>query len=351
MSNHNALTAAIIGNSTSSLAGFVAAELVAEPLDGTPPANGDFDVWKAHVERRFEQLCAALVLEEPELLTNEVRWSRQAFRSRDLPLENISRTLDIMATVLREKLPSEAAEVAVDYLNQATEGLLGPEPANERLDASNPADRMALEYLENVLEGDRNQAIHTLLEALEHGTDVFDLYESVLVPAQRQVGVLWHNGDLSIAEEHFCTTTTERTMTILAHHARASDAPPRGTAIASTIHGNAHDLPLRVLADFFEIRGWRSILLGRELPALELAQGVHDFDAELLLLSATLAVHLPTLETTIAQIRGALPERDLKIVVGGRAFEALPHLWQKMGADGFAASARAALDEADRLLA
>ena len=59
------------------------------------------------------------------------------------------------------------------------------------------------------------------------------------------------------------------------------------------------------------------------------------FDADVVLLAATLDTHLTAVQRAIAQVRG-LGEREVKIIVGGAAFEKIPDLWRKVGADGYA---------------
>ena len=352
MSSNEELAAVIIANSVSSLAGFAAAELVSEPAEGLAAGN-DFDVWKGHLEQRFMQLRAALVLEETELLTREVRWSKAAFESRGLPLDDLSRTLEVMRGVLEEKLPEPAAESAAAYLGQASAGLAEEIPKAADDATNEPTHRLALEYLKLVLEGEAEQAISRLVDELDQGAEMFDLYEQVLMPAQREVGRLWHAGELGIAEEQHCTRTTGRAMSVLTHRTarERSQQSTRGTVLAAATHGNAHQMPLRVLADFFEVTGWRSVLIGQSLPTKELADGIRAFEADLLLFSVTIAAHLPDLMATIEAIRECDLDPAPRILVGGRALDALPAVWQKIGADAYAPSARAALTEADRLFA
>ncbi len=351
MSSTTQLAATLIGNSASSLAGFVASELCTPGEDG----GRDFDAWKAHAHQRFLQLRAALLLEEPRLLADEVRWSHSAFDLRGLEKEDLARSLEVMREVIEEKLPAPIGGVASDYLLQATRHLAESTPSVQRLA---PADRLAWRYVELVLGGDRQAAISSIVDAFEAGTDPIDLYENVLVPAQREIGELWHSGEIGIAQEHFCTSTTQRSMVVLAHRAqsalreRAISDEPTGrqrTVIAAATSGNAHDMALRVLTDLFELRGWRSILLGSDVPARDLVVGIEVFDTDLLLLSGTLAVHLPGIRDTIQLLRDSLPDRDLKVLVGGRAFGGAEDLWRKVGADGCTASAREALELAERL--
>jgi methanogenic corrinoid protein MtbC1 len=353
MTSNEKLAAMMIQASAGTLAGFAAAEIVGNGDN----SHGDFDLWKAYSEQRLLELCAALDFEEPELLADELRWSRSAFGIRGLPIEKLAQSIDILGSVLEEQLSSPAAESALSFLNRAKTGLQGEEPKTSRLDASNEQDRLALSYLERALSGDRRGAIEMLLERIDGTVDAMDIYEQALIPAQREIGEMWHAGELSVAEEHVCSATTQRAMSVLVQHAvAASDRGAalnsgQGTVLAATAAGNIHDMASRVLADFFEMSGWRAILIGKDIPASELARGIEAFDVDLLLLSATLTVHLPTLQQTIEIVRKSTPDRQLRVLVGGRAFRAVPELWRKVGADGYASSAREALGVAAQMFA
>jgi hypothetical protein len=51
-------------------------------------------------------------------------------------------------------------------------------------------------------------------------------------------------------------------------------------------------------------------------------------------LAATLDPHLKGVQRAIERIR-TLQDQDVKIIVGGQAFDTIPDLWRKVGADGY----------------
>ena len=65
------------------------------------------------------------------------------------------------------------------------------------------------------------------------------------------------------------------------------------------------------------------------------------FDADVVLLAATLDPHVKTTQRAIERIR-ALENREVKIIVGGPLFGRVADLWRKVGADGHAARVEAA---------
>jgi MerR family transcriptional regulator, light-induced transcriptional regulator len=298
--------------------------------------------WKATLSQRLVELAAALRLGEPRLFAARVAWARRAFATREVPESALRASLEALAAVLDEELPEAARRAPAALLQEALQELNGPaEQDGSSLDPRSGTGKLALEYLATVLEGDSRRATDRVLAAVDRGLPVESAYLDVLVQAQREVGRLWHAGELGIVEEHVVTYTTERLMSLLAH--RATRAPDNGrTVVCAAVAGNVHDIGVRVIADFFDVAGWRTVHLGASVPAAEIASGVQYFGGDLLILSAALSVQLPRVADAIAAVR-RLEGSAVRIMVGGLAFSEAPELWRKLGADGYALEARSAV--------
>jgi methanogenic corrinoid protein MtbC1 len=240
--------------------------------------------------------------------------------------------------------------MATGYIDRAL-AEFGGEPAGltPRLTAETPAERLAAAYLLAILEGDRRQASRLILKAADEGQSVPDLYLKVLQPAQEELGRMWLLGEINVAEEHFATTTTRLVMAQL--HARQVCGPPNGkTLVAAAVAGNQHDLGIQVVADLFEMDGWRVIQLGSNVPADDLAQAVEFYDADLVALSLSLATQLPALEETIAVVRASPQGAAVKILVGGCGMMGAADLAKVVGADAYAPNAAEAVARGDALV-
>ena len=354
MTDSHHFAAMMIESAKGALSGFAAAEFT---QSGTAePGGPTFDAWRANLDRRLQELSASLRFEEPQLLAHELRWAEAAFENRGLTRDDLHQSLRHLRSALQEKLPPQAGEPAIDYLDQAVEAITQDDHAQaaQAIDDTTEGGRLALRYLERVLRGSRLEATKLILEAAENGSSLNDLFENVLTPVQREIGNQWHRGELSIAEEHFCTSTTQHTITALIEHSqqRARDgasSTERGVVATAACSGNMHDMPLRILAGVFEESGWRVVQLGCDVPPTEVGHAAEAFAVDLVLLSATLSLHLEPVRQAIRQVRQRRPET--RILVGGRIFSALPSLSEKVGADAMAPSAGDALLQADRLLA
>jgi methanogenic corrinoid protein MtbC1 len=303
-----------------------------------------FDRWKENYAGRIADLASAIAAGSPQVFVDQIAWSRVAFESRGVPKDDLARSLDMLGESLERFIPEEDNGLVQQYLQSAGKSLYaGSITPPTNLSVHTPQGDLAARYLLAALEGERFTASHLVLEAVR--TDkitVRDAYELVLLPVQREVGRLWHLNDLTVAEEHFVSATTQLTIGQL--YPFLSRAPRNGkTVAAASVEGNAHDIGVRMVSDYFEMAGWRAIYLGANVPTADLAQAVDHFDADLICLSAYLPTQLRAAEDTIAAIRSTPRGATVKVLVGGPAFGRSTHTWNEIGADAYAADANQAV--------
>jgi len=348
--NSSAFVANLLQVSASGYAGVAAAAMLKKH-----PSMADrfgvraFDHWKAHLEERIGELATALAYDEPSIFTSQVLWSRTAFVSRNRDVGDLQTSLEVLADVLSEKLPQGDADSVIPILEAARALLERPMEEEPRLDSREESQRLALRYLELALDGERRKAASLVLDLLEAGRSLLDICEQIVVPAQREIGRLWHRGELNVAEEHLATAISLRALSVLSQ--RCETEPPNGwTAVVAGLPGNVHDMAVRIAAEVFEQAGWKVVDLGSDLPLPDLVEGIGAFAPDLVLFSASMPQQLPALQAAVSAIRQTEPRDRPAILVGGRAFRTAPDLWRRVGGDGFAADLREALDEARRLV-
>ncbi|MGI9330546.1 MAG: cobalamin B12-binding domain-containing protein [Gammaproteobacteria bacterium] len=347
----NRFAAELLERSASGFAGF-ATNLMFEKSPGIkqrfqPDA---FATWKTYMTQRILELAAAVGTGEPLLFSSRVIWSRKAFLARNQQEDDLVVSLSALKDVLADNLPAAASQQAVDYVDQAIDVLSQARPNEEdsELNPERPHDRLALLYLQSVLEGNAAQAIDDVLQLSKGDMSPMDVYTQILLPAQREVGRLWHLGDMNVAEEHLVTFATQRAMAVLVQSATLAAANGK-TMVAAAATGNVHDIGLRAVSDVFQIAGWRTIFLGADVPMQELPATLTFFNADLLVLTAALSTQLPRVSYTITAVRDRC-EHDVKILVGGPAFDEAQDIWRKVGADGYGPTIDKALTEANQLV-
>lgn len=335
-----ALASEILRNGATAFASYAASDLLEREGADAARVAGGFQQWQDFFRRLIDDLATALRLESPDVFAARVRWQRAAFEARGVGPGTLRDAVSSLFSVVEENLPPNAQKASDPYLRLAIAMLEAESPAStSALQADNDLHRLALRYLDAIFSGDRRAAIALIEDAVAGGAPIADMYVDVLLPALVEVGRMWHLGEITVTEEHFVSDTTRNAMAILSH--QAPTAPPTGrTVVTASVQGNAHDFGARVVADFFEMAGWRAICLGADIPSAELARAVSFFRADLLALSVTITQHLEAARRAIEELRRTAV--DVRVLVGGHAFLDAPDVWRRLGADGYAATVREA---------
>jgi MerR family transcriptional regulator, light-induced transcriptional regulator len=135
----------------------------------------------------------------------------------------------------------------------------------------------------------------------------------VVLPLMRIVGERWHQGRLTIAQEHMVSAVVQGVMaTLLRLHA----APQRSTTLLfASPEGEQHEFGLQAAAMLTAIAGLGVVYLGPNLPAGEIATAAADVAAAVVVAAVT--GEAADTASRVAEIRGALDPR-VELWVGGR---------------------------------
>lgn len=305
--------------------------------------------WGEQLQGRVQELAAAIAYDAPESFVAQIGWARSAFTVRGVCCTHISSSLTALSKVLARELPPDDFAWVEDLLARAAREAGAPDCCDSpsSLSRDSALALASAEYLVAILEGDRRKAADRIRALQKTGVDAAAIYTEVLASSLCELGRLWHLGEISVAEEHFATTTTQMVMSEV--RARATTAPCDGrVVVAASVDGDHHDMGVRVIADLLELSGWRAVFLGASIPADELAGAVRDFEGDLVAISATLPVHLRAVEAAVASVRSLT--RRCPVLVGGSAFCQCPDAWRAIGADGHARGAADAVRVAEQLV-
>lgn len=300
---------------------------------------------------RLDYLCEALAAGKVELFYDHLAWLKATFTAQEAPVEFLKDNLRFLGEELRASLPAEAGELAGDYLDKGIEYLDEASAATPSLlEGDAPHVDLTRRYLLAILENRADDAVQLVIDASEGGLSIEELFDVILIRAQEEVGRMWQVGEITVAEEHYSSRIAERVIVELCNRMTRRDRLDR-RVICTSVGGNLHDLGIRIVSAHFEMAGWNSILLGANMPVDDLIKAITDFDATLLALSANLVLHVRTTADLIRSVRSVPSCEKVPILLGGRPFEIVPDLWEIVGADGMAESARWAVEVAARLVA
>ena len=290
----------------------------------------------------------AIELETPALFVDLVRWARSLVTHRDAPANTVDDALAYLAESADTIVVPTQVQSARTIVEAARASLhTYPTDASCVAGVCIASGTIAERILALLLDGEEQRALRELLCCIANGTSASDLYSEIITPVLRETGRLWECNCIGISEEHAVTAAIERFMAHISE--LQSVLPYRDYAVVTASLGSsAHELGARMLADTFALGGWRATYLGGNIPPEELLAYVDRVSVDVLALSATLARDVMPVRNLIE----ALMDRAVAplVLVGGRAFTLDPLLWERIGADGCAATPAMAVALANALV-
>jgi methanogenic corrinoid protein MtbC1 len=348
MTRSNPLAAEILETSAAGYASAAVSALLQSGSSEIPNGWGSAE-WKSHLKQRILELATAIRVDEPSLFAKRINWLRRAVKARGASDDDLRSAVLSIQTALEHELPDDLKSAVTQPIALAlAEFEADIEPESTALDSTSQTGRIATRFLATCLEARTTEAIRLVLDAIDNGMSPTDAYADVLLPVQQEIGQLWHMGEATISEERLVSETTRTLMSLIANLHAPSESTGR-TVIAASVAGNAHDIAIRALSNLFHLGGWRSVFLGANVPSIEIAHAAEAFDADLVLLNVTLTTQLGTLSEVIEKLHQVAA--GAKILVGGLAFEGAPEIWRQIGADGYTADIRSAVDLGTSLVA
>ncbi|HEY0370788.1 MAG TPA: cobalamin-dependent protein, partial [Thermoanaerobaculia bacterium] len=276
----------------------------------------------------LQYLATAIDAESVPMFLDYIGWAKVMLATRKIGERDLIETLRILGRAIREMPDAEAyVQTAIDELPAMTDDV------PSYLDPRQPLWSVASEYLNALIRGNRHDALQVILDALDGGASIRDVYRNVFEPAQQEVGRLWQLNQISVAQEHFCTAATQQVMTQLYARIFGGDTNRGKRAVAMCVGGELHEIGLRIITDLLELSGWQTWYLGANVPPANAVQFCVEQKADVLLVSATLPPHLPGVSEVIRLFRARPELAEAKVIVGGRAFRNAPALWRTIGAD------------------
>ena len=172
-------------------------------------------------------------------------------------------------------------------------------------------------YLAALLAGDHRQCRAIFESILEGGIALRGIYQDLIQRSLYEVGALWEVGRASVATEHLATAITESLLSLI--YPRLFNRPHLGkSAVVTCVANEYHQVGGKMVADVFEMSGWRGYFLGANTSIEDLLDFIRDKAPSVVAFSLTVYFNLETLLEAASAVRTAFP--SIPILAGGQAF-------------------------------
>lgn len=182
--------------------------------------------------------------------------------------------------------------------------------------------------LKAVQDFDAN-ALESALAAAAVALSTQVVIDEVIAPLLEHVGEQCRKGTIRISNEHLASAAIRTFLGPLVMSANMTDTGPG--MIVTTPAGQWHELGALMVAVTASAAGWRTIYLGPNMPAEEIAFAARQNEAAMVAISIACLTDEGKLTAELRKLRRYLPE-DVQIWVGGSATRSYQDMLTSIGA-------------------
>lgn len=208
-----------------------------------------------------------------------------------------------------------------------------------------------LRFIKILLSHDEQSAHSFANEMLDRGASAEQLYEQLFAETARKMGEMWCTDDCTFYDVTLGTGRIQRLVREFSHQFLADNVYPGSTGklLLCNATDEQHSLGMAVLAEFFVRDGW-DVHVSPGIVSEALLDKVRETDYHIVGFSVAVTSRISKLQQEIRRVRQVSRNPDIKVMVGGFLITEDPSLAERIGADGFACDAAAAIHAARRLL-
>jgi MerR family transcriptional regulator, light-induced transcriptional regulator len=172
----------------------------------------------------------------------------------------------------------------------------------------------AIELAHLLVDGDADESFAFLCRFREKGWKSVDIYQSIVSGAMQHIGELWERDNISVADEHLATATCD--FMISRFHGRSKRKISKYKVMFLCVEQEQHTLGMRMASLLFEESGWKTRMMGANLPLAHAVSAAEKWKPDVICISVTILYHVPILKSYVEALE-SLPF-DPKIMVGSR---------------------------------
>jgi len=283
-------------------------------------------------------LASSVSVDDPLVFQNYMKWFGGLAYQLNFNLESMDLHFKATLEVFKKTFDSSLYDLISNYY------LLGIESFKTAYNEENNQKRIDIDqFLEYLISMKSDEAYQYIINKVEEGKDLKEIYLDIIQPTMYKVGELWKRQIISVAKEHYITAVIQHIIGKLYSILFTNRNKYRHSMTAVCAGDELHEIGMRMVADFFELSGWDSVFLGSNIPSEMIIEQLLEKKTDLIAISATTPAHLVEVKELIHTIKTNPILKNTKIIVGGRVFNEAPNIWKNIGADGFANDAEQAV--------
>ncbi len=203
---------------------------------------------------------------------------------------------------------------------------------------------------EAIVAGDATAVVVAAEDSLKAGVDPLLAVEEGLSRGMGIVGDRFESGEAFLPELLMAGDTFKASMEILtpALEKKKAKIESKGRMVLASVMGDVHDLGKDIVRTMMEISGFEVVDLGVDVSSLTIIEEAKKVNADLIGLSAIMTTTMQYQREVVEMLKDMNLRDRFKVLVGGGPVN---QAWaDEIGADGYGATAKTAVDLSLRLM-
>lgn len=201
--------------------------------------------------------------------------------------------------------------------------------------------------MEAVEDGEREEVVDLVEEALEDEEDPTDIMNKGLIAGMNSVGEMFKEGEMFVPEVLMSANAMDAGMELIKPYLKQDDIKKSGKVLFCTVEGDLHDIGKKLCVMMLEGAGYEVIDLGVDISVSKIMDAVREHEPDIIALSAMLTTTMATMDQTMDTLRESDMLDKVSVMVGGAPLS--DEYAAKIGAD-YSEDAVTCVELADKLV-
>lgn len=194
--------------------------------------------------------------------------------------------------------------------------------------------------IDKIVDAQRTEAVE-FIKTIAQKTGYFTAIHELLEPVLIEIGEMWSEEKLSLAQGYVAAKITEDILLKALETNEWSEkmANSHVPVVLANIEDDFHSLGRKMVGTFLKASGWDVYDMGNDITASDIVKKAIELNAPVIGVSAMMYTSALNIKKVRQEINARQLQHKLKLAVGGAIFKVRPELVYEVGGDGTVASA------------
>ena len=205
-----------------------------------------------------------------ELLCKTVAWVYRAYYAHKFSFDYFPQELNAWKDAIKEHITGtdvSTIQAIYSWMLANHENFIAVSQSDVELEMPVLADWETVKsvFQTALLHGDSTVCLNIALESIKDSDDVEQFYQQVIHPAMYEIGLLWEQGHISVAQEHLASAIVGRIM-VAVSVVKRERKQRAGKIVVTSSPNKLHEIGAWMVSEIFELAGWEVRYLGANTP-------------------------------------------------------------------------------------